>query len=65
MTNTAMYTILNKRIYTSDGKVLNMLKDLAYYKECGLKMGFRKYSKQKHSIYLKSVKSRNPGIVKY
>ena len=49
----------------SKGKVLSMLKDLVYCKECGLKMGFRKDSKQKHAIYLKSCKCGNRGIVEH
>ncbi|MCM3705197.1 MULTISPECIES: recombinase family protein [Cytobacillus] len=49
----------------SKGKVLSMLKDLLYCKECGLKMGFRKDSKQKDAIYLKSCKCGNRGIVEH
>ncbi|MCQ6278146.1 recombinase family protein [Bacillus sp. EB600] len=49
----------------SKGRVLSMLKDLVYCKECGLKMGFRKDSKQKNAIYLKACKCGNRGVVEH
>ncbi|MBT2656707.1 recombinase family protein [Bacillus sp. ISL-18] len=47
----------------SRGKILSILKDLVYCNECGLKMGFRKDSKQKNAIYLKACKCGNRGVV--
>lgn len=49
----------------SKGRVLSMLKDLVYCKRCGLKMGFRKDSKQKNAIYLKACKCGNRGVVEH
>ncbi|NHC39375.1 recombinase family protein [Bacillus sp. MM2020_1] len=46
----------------SRGKVISMLKDLVYCKECGLKMGLKKDSKQVDTIYLKGCKCGVKGV---
>lgn len=46
----------------SRGNVLNILKDLVYCNVCGLKMGFKKDTKQANAIYLKACKCGNKGV---
>ncbi|NLP51272.1 recombinase family protein [Bacillus sp. RO1] len=46
----------------SKGECLSILKDLVYCKVCGLKMGIRRDSKRKESIYVNKCKCGNKGI---
>jgi site-specific DNA recombinase len=48
----------------SKGQVITLLKDLVYC-HCGLKMQFKKDSKQKDTVYLKGCRCGNKGIAEY
>lgn len=49
----------------SRGIVISMLKDLVYCKKCGLKIKFRKDSKQKNAVYITACKCGNRGIAEH
>ncbi|MDR7000420.1 recombinase family protein [Neobacillus niacini] len=48
----------------SKGQVITILKDLVYC-HCGLKMQFKKDSKQKNTVYLKGCQCGNKGVAEY